>query len=152
MGELRLTDVDETVLRDLRTRAAGHGRTPAQEAKAILTEAVRGSLPEVGPTLAQATETVEARFRSLVKQWKRETEAQSSIRRMIQHPAYQEIIGLGEPAVPLLLAELKRNPDFWFAALQTLTGAKPAPPETAGNVNLIARAWIEWGTDKGYLK
>ena len=36
--ELVLTDVDDGVLRDLRERATRHGRTPAEEAKAILTE------------------------------------------------------------------------------------------------------------------
>jgi hypothetical protein len=38
---------------------------------------------------------------------------------------YQEIIGMGERAVPLLLAELKREPDDWFWALHAITGASP---------------------------
>lgn len=41
MQELVLTDVDDVVLDDLRQRAAQHGRTPAEEAKAILSEALR---------------------------------------------------------------------------------------------------------------
>ena len=47
MAELVLTDVDDMVLHHLQERATRHGRTPAQEAKAILTEAVRGQRPDV---------------------------------------------------------------------------------------------------------
>ncbi len=47
MHELVLADVDEVVLSDLRARAARHGRTPAEEAKAILAEALYGKGPDV---------------------------------------------------------------------------------------------------------
>jgi plasmid stability protein len=46
MAELVLPDVDDIVLARLRERAARHGRTPAQEAAAILAEAVRGPAPD----------------------------------------------------------------------------------------------------------
>ena len=41
MRELVLTNVDEVVLDDLAERATRHGRTPGEEAKAILAEALR---------------------------------------------------------------------------------------------------------------
>ena len=47
MAELVLTDVDDVVLYHLTERATRHGRTPAQEAKAILAEVVRCQHPEV---------------------------------------------------------------------------------------------------------
>jgi antitoxin FitA len=47
MQELVLTDVDDVVLRDLRERATRHGRTPADEAKAILAEALRSKSADV---------------------------------------------------------------------------------------------------------
>jgi plasmid stability protein len=47
MQELVLTNVDDLVLQDLRVRAARHGRTPAEEAKAILTEALRSTHTDV---------------------------------------------------------------------------------------------------------
>ena len=95
---------------------------------------------------------LETRFRTLVKQWKKETQADSSILRMIRHPAYQEIIGMGEPVVPLLLAELEHEPDFWFAALQKITGADPVPKASAGKIEEMTKAWIDWGRDKGLLQ
>ena len=42
MSELFITGVDDVVLHDLRERASRHGRSPAEEAKTILTEALRG--------------------------------------------------------------------------------------------------------------
>jgi hypothetical protein len=71
---------------------------------------------------------------------------------MIRHPAYLEIIDLGEPVVPLLLDELQREPDFWFAALQKITGADPVPKTSAGKIKEMAKAWLDWGRDKGLLQ
>lgn len=88
---------------------------------------------------------VERRFRQLVTRWRRDTEHWSVIGRMVKHPAYQEIIGMGKPIIPLLLAELQRAPDHWFAALRAITQENPAPAESGGKVKEIARAWIEWG-------
>lgn len=96
--------------------------------------------------------SLETQFRALVKQWKRDTETVSSIARMIRHPAYQKIVGMGEPVLPLLLAELKKEPDFWFAALQQITGADPAPKSSAGKIKEMAKAWLDWGRDKGFLQ
>lgn len=42
MSELVLTDVNEVVLHQLEERAARHGRTPEEEAKAILSEILQG--------------------------------------------------------------------------------------------------------------
>ncbi len=43
MAELVLTDVDEGVFQHLQERARSHGRTPAEEARAILVDALRGN-------------------------------------------------------------------------------------------------------------
>jgi antitoxin FitA len=47
MAELVLTDVDNVVLGSLQERATRHGRTAAEEAKAILAEALQGKRPNV---------------------------------------------------------------------------------------------------------
>ena len=46
MAELVLTEVEHCVLHQLQMRATRHGRTPAEEAKAILSEALHGKGPE----------------------------------------------------------------------------------------------------------
>jgi plasmid stability protein len=50
MAELILTNVENDILDQLQMRATRHGRTPAEEAKAILSEALHGRPPELwGP-------------------------------------------------------------------------------------------------------
>jgi len=46
MAELVLTNVADDVLRRLQERAASEGRTPAEEAKAILSQALHGDDPD----------------------------------------------------------------------------------------------------------
>jgi hypothetical protein len=70
---------------------------------------------------------------------------------MARHPAYRQIVSMGQPAVRLLLEELQREPNFWFTALRELTGENPVPAESAGKIKEMAGAWIDWGKAKGYL-
>jgi hypothetical protein len=89
-------------------------------------------------------------FNELARQWKQATAFSSSLTEMKEHPAYLQIIGLGKTAVPLILDELRRAPDFWFAALKTLTGEDPVKPADRGQVRRMAQAWLEWGQTHGY--
>jgi Uncharacterized protein conserved in bacteria (DUF2188) len=90
-----------------------------------------------------------ARFAALVARWKADCEFLSSPPAMAKHPAYREIVAMGKPAVPLILAELEARPDFWFAALREITGEDPVPPEARGKVKAMAGAWLEWGHAHG---
>jgi hypothetical protein len=65
--------------------------------------------------------------------------------------SYQKIIGMGLEAVPLILEELGREPSQWFWALEAITDENPVPPEAAGKVRLMAKAWIQWGREHGLL-
>src|SRR5438067_557852 len=91
------------------------------------------------------------RFRRLAQEWKERSRFLSNTAQMAMLPPYQRIIGIGEPAVPLILEELEREPDQWFWALEMITEQNPVPPEAAGKVRLMAQAWIEWGKKQGYL-
>lgn len=92
----------------------------------------------------------EQRFLDLVAIWKRERGPHSSSAGLAEHPAYQQIIGMGPEVIPLLLRELEREPDHWFRALHALTGANPVPRESRGNVREMAAAWLRWGREQGY--
>jgi hypothetical protein len=92
-----------------------------------------------------------ARFAGLVARWKADCEFLSSPPEMAKHPAYREIVAMGKPAVPLILAELEARPDFWFAALREITGEDPVPPEARGKVKAMAGAWLEWGHAHGVV-
>ena len=110
------------------------------------TAAVRsGCLPEEGHHSG-----LEERFRELVRQWKDATEFMSSSTEMVLHPAYQQIIGMGPSALPLLIAELRRDPDHWFAALKSISGDDPVPAEDRGKVPRMVQAWVAWGEKRGY--
>jgi hypothetical protein len=49
---------------------------------------------------------------------------------------------MGTAALPLILDELRREPDHWFWALESITEEHPVPPEDAGRVQAMAAAWI----------
>jgi hypothetical protein len=93
---------------------------------------------------------IQERFRTLVNEWKSQRGYSSSITRMSMHYAYQQIIGMGEQAIPLLLGELAREPDHWFWALKVLTGVNPVPQESRGKINEMAQHWLRWGKEQGY--
>lgn len=90
-------------------------------------------------------ESLEAQFQRLAKIWKEETAHLSSVTEMAKHSAYQEIIAMGWPVVPLILQELRKEPDHWFWALAEITGENPVPAEDAGNLEKMTHAWLAWG-------
>lgn len=93
------------------------------------------------------------RFQTLVKQWRQERGVSSSITDAAILIPYQGIIGMGEDALPLIIAELKSegdDPDQWFWALMAITGENPANPGDHGDYRAMAKAWIAWAEDQGY--
>ena len=110
----------------------------------------------------ESDEDFAKRFAALAATWKEETKFFSRVDKMVNHPAYQEIIAMGERAVPLILAELERNGDHWFIALHRITGADPPIPEGHKGNRVVApgwvgfdikgmqAAWLAWGREKGY--
>ena len=97
------------------------------------------------------TPMVRQRFQILATQWREENALTSSVAEMAMHPAYQQIIGLGPAAIPLILKELEREPDHWFWALRSITGENPVLPEDAGRMQKMVASWLEWGRLRGYI-
>ena len=91
------------------------------------------------------------RFRDLVGQWKEATLFTSSGTEMALHPAYQQIIGMGKEAIPLILEELQREEDHWFWALKSITGNDPVAPSDRGQLPKMTEAWLRWAQTNGYL-
>jgi hypothetical protein len=81
----------------------------------------------------------------LADRWTRETAALSSITEKATHPAYQQIIGIGPRAVPFLLRRLREDGGHWFWALESITRQDPVPAENRGNMQAMAKAWLDWG-------
>ncbi|AOX00521.1 MULTISPECIES: hypothetical protein [Moorena] len=95
-------------------------------------------------------EDIEQTFRQLVHQWREETRGISSTTQAAMHPAYQQIIGMGKEAIPLLLRELEQKSGRWFWALKSITREDPVQEEHQGNTQKMIEAWLNWGLRNGY--
>jgi hypothetical protein len=93
---------------------------------------------------------MDERFRQLADSWEAAVAHYSFSTARQRHPAYQEIIALGEPVIPSLLRDLEVNRRHWFAALQAITGANPVPSDHAGKIDLMIEDWLGWGKQQGY--
>ncbi len=102
------------------------------------------------PTPQPPQETVQERFRRLEAIWHADVCYSSSSTEIREHPAFQEIIGMGEAVVPLMLRDLEREPHFWVSALPRITGANSVPASDRGNIAKMSEAWVRWGKEHGY--
>lgn len=106
--------------------------------------------PLSGAPEAVPAESVEQRFRRLEAIWEEETLYLSDAHRIIEHPAFQEILRLGEEVVPFMLRDLEKAPRHWVWALPRITGANPVPASDGGNIRKMSEAWVRWGRENGY--
>jgi hypothetical protein len=100
--------------------------------------------------LAERLTTAE-RFRTLAAEWKEQARYLSDTRRMAMLRPYQAIIGMGLPVVPLILEELRDDPNHWFWALEVITDASPVPADVNGDVKRMTEAWLNWGREQGLI-
>jgi len=96
-------------------------------------------------------EKINKKFEKLAGQWDDETGFMSSTTEAIIHPAYQQIIGMGEDVIPSLLEGLRTGSGRWFWALRAITGEDPVPEEQRGMTQKMIDAWIDWGRKKRYI-
>jgi hypothetical protein len=106
--------------------------------------------PQSIPSPASRSDLRE-RFQRLAAEWKEQSRYLSNTAQIAMLKPYQRIVGMGLPAIPLILEELQRDPDQWFWALESITEENPVPPEAAGQVRMMAQAWIDWGKQQGFL-
>ncbi len=94
---------------------------------------------------------LQAEFERLAAEWKQETEHLSSVVAIAEHRAYQEIIGMGNEAIPFILRDLEESSSQWFWALRSITGESPVRSEDRGDVDAMTAAWLDWGRRKMYI-
>ncbi len=136
-------------------------RTPRSSGAAVITVAGTAAIPyryyERTVTdrdfLEQREPAIPVRdeFLRLAVHLDTETRFISDVNKIIHHSAYQQIIRLGHEVVPFLLRDLDQHPGRWLWALHSITGANPVPSSALGNVKKMARAWSEWGKQKGII-
>jgi hypothetical protein len=94
------------------------------------------------------------KFNELSAKWKKERGISSSLSKAAMSPSYQKIIGLGPDVIPLILRRLREegdHPDFWFWALESLTGENPVSEDDRGKFRAMAKAWLAWGQSNAKL-
>src|ERR1700675_1316341 len=106
------------------------------------------TVPKTQSPVSAKAETVEDRLRRLEATWTAETGYLSSYTDIVEHPAFREIIRLGEAVVPFMLRDLEERPRLWVWALPEITGAAPVPPGEGGNIAKMSEAWLRWGRAK----
>lgn len=111
---------------------------------------IGGGTPPLLAPASRNAQAIQRKFNALADEWEADTRFESMVLNMVTHPAYQQIIGIGPDAVPLILHRLSQRLDHWFWALRAVTGEDPAPEESRGNLEAMAQAWLEWGREQGY--
>ena len=102
-----------------------------------------------GVNVREQTEGLRREFEALARQWKDDTAGDSTGTAILLHPAHQRIVGMGRPALPLILEDMSEHGGHWFAALRAISGENPVAPEDQGRVRKMQAAWIEWGHRTG---
>lgn len=108
------------------------------------------TVPTKEPVSALSSETLEQRFRTLESIWTAETGHLSSTTKIINHPAFQEILTLGPRVIPLMLRDLEARPRLWVWALPRITGVDPIAECDCGNIAKMSQAWLQWAKENGY--
>jgi hypothetical protein len=118
----------------------------------VLRDRIDGWCRDYDFTASTKTKSLEDEFSELVQQWNISCGPTSSLTQMISDANYLRIIGLGRPAIPLLLRELVERPDHWDLALRAITGVTVTEGTDEGNLARTAAKWIRWGKEHGYLQ
>ena len=100
---------------------------------------------------AGVREGARERFERLAAVWHSEQAVYSNVVQKSMLQSYQNIIGMGQSAVPFMLEDLKGAPVRWFWALEAITLADPVAIEDRGDMTKMAAAWVRWGVENGYL-
>jgi hypothetical protein len=106
--------------------------------------------PRTTPPAGPPAETTEERFRRLEAAWLAATGVLSDDTEVVEHPAFREILSMGEAVVTLMLRDLEQRPRLWVWALPEITGENPVPAADRGNIARMSEAWLNWGRAKGY--
>ncbi|NAY91713.1 hypothetical protein GTQ34_07280 [Muricauda sp. JGD-17] len=91
------------------------------------------------------------KFLKLKDQWLEETMFASNSSDIFSNSAYEQIISMGELAIPWIIRDLKRSNNHWFYALRNITGENPIPQEHAGAIDQMKEDWVDWAEINDYL-
>jgi hypothetical protein len=73
------------------------------------------------------------------------------LHKIVLHPAYQRIIGMGEQVLPLIFKDLSARGGHWIWALSAITGECDVA-KSGDTFREAVQAWLKWGRKNGYLR
>lgn len=107
---------------------------------------------EILPVIAKnSLSLLEEQFNKLANKWKSDTAGYSTTLHITRHDSYLEIIGMGDKALPMILNDLKNEPNHWFVALKAISKVNPVPEEDIGNIEKMRIHWLKWGQANGLI-
>lgn len=95
------------------------------------------------------SDALSEQFRHLAEIVREECAHLSSIREVVMHSAYQQIVGMGPQVLPLLLRELEDRQGHWFWALRAIVKEDPVRSDHQGVVAEMTKDWLNWAHRKG---
>jgi hypothetical protein len=102
-----------------------------------------------------AGDSIEDKFMSIAKMWKRETMMSSLVAEKITNLNYQTIIGLGmtykEKILYLILKDLEQEQEYWHYALKSITGENPVPKGMVNNLDVVRQSWLQWARENNKI-
>ncbi|MSU77277.1 MAG: hypothetical protein EXS16_04180 [Gemmataceae bacterium] len=108
------------------------------------------ALPATVIETAEHVETIEPQFRRHEADWVAGTRALSSATQIINHPAFRQIVSMGECVIPFMLRDLETRPRLWVWALAEIAGINPVTAEDSGNIAKMSATWLRWAREKGW--
>ena len=110
--------------------------------------------PAVSTTALQESEVdpgeIRYRFRHLFDVWDKDTFIFSFPYQIFNHWAYEELVSLGEPAIPYMLGELQRGNLDIVSALRVISGESLVQGLGLTSEKIMER-WLAWGEEKGHV-
>ncbi|MBX3438080.1 MAG: hypothetical protein KF861_11360 [Planctomycetaceae bacterium] len=95
---------------------------------------------------------VKKRFTELVEAWDRHCQASmfsSNINDYLNHDAFQELVALGAPIIPLVIERYRRDDDpRWGFLLEEITHAGLSDNRRSFQPQEMKKRWLEWWDKK----
>jgi hypothetical protein len=101
--------------------------------------------------LTYRDDNIASKFNQLASEVEEDCMMLSSTTQISLHPSYQQIIGIGKKVIPLLITRLDKTPNFWFKALESITGRNPIPKQDRGYLNKEKAHWKNWAKENDYV-
>ena len=86
-------------------------------------------------------------FEIYTKEWKKHYQSvmfSSNTKVYLDHPAYQKLVNLGDPAIPFIISRYKIDNLPWGFVLQEITGIKIIADPDAFSPPEVRARWIAW--------